>query len=100
LLEFDAGFRLRELHALFLNEFDRNAHDNAVQLLKQIAKESRSKRMQSVPCVPTADVNVRLGYWRAMYDRARSLKLIDRAMELTLAWGFEHSCRIGPQPIR
>jgi hypothetical protein len=35
-----------------------------------------------VPDVPTADVTVRLGYWRQMYDRARALKLIDRAMEL------------------
>jgi hypothetical protein len=82
LLEYDAGFRLRELHALFLAEFDRCAHDNATRLLRQIAKETRTARIQSVPDVPTADVNVRLGYWRAMYDRARSLKLIDRAMEL------------------
>jgi hypothetical protein len=82
LLEFDTGFRLRELHALFLSEFDRCAHDNAVRLLRQIAKETRTARTQSVPDVPTADVNVRLGYWRQMYDRARSLKLMDRAMEL------------------
>jgi hypothetical protein len=81
LLESDAGFRLRELHALFLSEFDRCAHDNAVRLLKQIAKETRTART-SVPAVPTADVTVRLGYWRAMYDRARRLHLMDRAMEL------------------
>ena len=80
--EFDACFRLRELRALFLSEFDRGAHDNAVRLLKQIAKETRTAGPRSVPDVPTADVNVRLGYWRKMYDRARALKLIYRAMEL------------------
>jgi hypothetical protein len=82
LLEFDASFRLRELHALFLNEFDRNAHDNAVRLLKQIAKESRPKQMQSALCVPTVDVDVRLGFWRQMYDRAKALKLRDRSIEI------------------
>lgn len=81
MLESDAGFRLRELHDLFLSEFDRCAHDNAVALLQQIAKETRTARA-SVPDVPTTDATVRLGYWRQMYDRARRLHLMDRSMEL------------------
>lgn len=82
MFESDTGFRLRELHALFLSEFDRHAHDNATRLLRQIAKETRTAHTQSVPDVPTVNVEVRLGYWRQMYDRARALKLMDRAMEL------------------
>jgi hypothetical protein len=81
-LESDSHFRLRELHALFYEEFDRCAHDNAVRLLKRIAKESRGA--PAAPDVPTSTVEGRLSFWRAMYDRARTkpYKNIERAMEL------------------
>jgi hypothetical protein len=41
LTESEADFRIRELNDLFQREFDRRATDNAVRLLKQIAKEVR-----------------------------------------------------------
>jgi hypothetical protein len=87
-LESHAHFRLRELHGLFLAELDRRAHDNAVKLLKLIGKETRGA--PAVPDVPTSTTEGRLEYWRVMYERARELKLIDRAMEL-----LEHMCAEG-----
>jgi len=78
--ESDTDFRIRELNALFLNEFDRRATDNAVKLLKQIAKETRATK--SIPDVPTATAAGHLTFWRAMYDYARKHHLMDRAMQL------------------
>jgi hypothetical protein len=92
-LESDTAFRLRELHSLFYEEFDRRAHDSAVRLLKQIAKESRG--VPPLQDVPTATVEGRLGYWRQMYDRARSgpFKNMERAMELLEYMRLEDSKR-------
>ncbi len=79
----ESEFRLRELHSMFLVELDRRAHDNAVKLLKQIGKESRSAA--PVPDVPTSTVEGRLGFWRQLYDRARALNhscSLERSMQL------------------
>lgn len=78
---FESHFRLRELHSLFYEEFDRRAHDNACRLLKQIRKESRGA--QNIPDdVPTATTEGRLTFWRAMYTTARANRNIGRAAEL------------------
>jgi hypothetical protein len=76
----NAEFRLRELHALLLHEVDRNAHDNAVRLLKQLRKEpcSRETRMQG---------------WQSLYDRAKSLRNIDRQIECLEAMRTEDAQR-------
>lgn len=78
--ESDSDFRIRELNDLFLNEFDRRATDNAVKLLKQIAKEVRGAK--SVPNVPTATAAGRLTFWREMYADARKHHLMDRTLQL------------------
>jgi len=64
-------------------ELDRRAHDNAVKLLKQIAKESRGGA--AAPDVPTSTVEGRLGFWHQLYDRARALNhscSLERSMQL------------------
>jgi hypothetical protein len=76
----DTTFRLRELHSLFYEEFDRRATDNAIKLLKQIGKEARG--VPPLPDVPTSTPAGRLGYWRKMYDTARGFKDISRSMQL------------------
>jgi hypothetical protein len=83
-------FRLRELHSLFLSEFERCAHDNAVALLKQIGKEARSA--PAAPDIPTATVDGRLSYLRH-YERARGHKLYDRVLELMECMRLEDSKR-------
>ena len=60
----ESHFRLRELHSMLCLELDRRAHDNAVKLLKQIAKESRGGA--AAPDVPTSTVEGRLGFWRQL----------------------------------
>jgi hypothetical protein len=82
IIEFDARFRLRKLHELLINEIDRRAHDSAVLVLKQIAKEAKSSRIKNDPEAPSADVVVRLGYWRQLYDHAAKHRFIMREMEI------------------
>jgi hypothetical protein len=89
--ESNSHFRLRELHSLFFLEFDRCAHENAVKLLKQIAKESRGA--QATSDVPTATVEGRLSFWRQMFERARKYHQIDRAMELMECMRLEDTKR-------
>ncbi len=78
--ESDTAFRLRELHGLLVNEVDRNAHDNALRLLKQIIKETRGA--PPLQDIPSATAEGRLVHWHALYDRARKHHNIDRQMEL------------------
>ena len=82
IIEFGPRFRLRQLHRLLLQEIDRRAHDSAVIVLKQIAKEAKSSRINSDPEAPSADVTVRLGYWRELYDQAAAHRFIVRQMEV------------------
>lgn len=90
-LNSDTAFRLRELHSLFLSEFDRRATDNALKLLKQIGKEARGA--PAVPDVPTATPEGRLTFLRAMYDYARKHRFIDRQMQLLECMRAEDSKR-------
>jgi hypothetical protein len=76
----DTTWRLRELHGLLVSEVDRNAHDNAMRLMKQIIKETRGA--PPLQDVPTATAEGRLVHWHALYDRARKHHNIDRQMEL------------------
>lgn len=89
--ETNSHFRLREMHSLFLGEFERGAHDNAVALLKQIGKEARGAA--AAPDIPTATVDGRLSYLRQMYERARIFKLYDRALDLMEFMRVEDSKR-------
>jgi hypothetical protein len=81
-IEFDARFRLRQLHRLLLNEIDRHAHDSAVSVLKQIAREAKSSRIKSDPEAPSVDVEVRLGFWRQLFDHAAKHRFIVREMQI------------------
>jgi len=67
-----ARYRLRELHSLFLREFDRNARDNAMDALLAIDKEVRAARIVDDPDAPTVRPEVRADYWRQIYERAHS----------------------------
>jgi hypothetical protein len=87
----NSHFRLRELHSLFFFEFDRCAHDNAVKLLKQIAKEARG--VTAATDVPTATVDGRLSFWQQMFERARKYHQIDRALELMECMRLEDTKR-------
>lgn len=75
--------RLREMHAFFQSEFERNAHDNAVRLLRSIRQYAEaSPAVAPDPLAPSADRERRLLYWLTMYVRARRDGLMARATEL------------------
>ena len=82
IVEFGPSFCLRQLHHLLLSEIERRAHDSAVAVLRQIAKEARSSRIASDPEAPSVDVAVRLKYWRQLYDDAVKHRFIVRQMEI------------------
>lgn len=61
----------------------RNANDNAIKILKEIAAESKlMKSGERLPDAPTADPQVRLIYWNELFERARRYGEIDIAIHM------------------
>jgi hypothetical protein len=92
--ENDARFRLRELHALLVSEIDRNAHDCAVRVLKQIGKEAAAARITNDPIAVSADLDIRLTFWRTLYDRAKSRRAFEQELEILEHMRREDATRV------
>lgn len=75
--------RLIILHRLLTKEMIRNARENAVKILKEIAAEAKLlKSGEQVPDAPTANPKIRLIYWNELFERARGYGEIDIAMHM------------------
>jgi len=73
-----AAARLAELHDYFLSEFDRDAHDNAFAILREI----RAQAVGATCDLPIASPAVRLGLWQKLYDRARQFGQTEFALRI------------------
>jgi hypothetical protein len=73
--------RLIALHELLVNELDRNANDNAIKILKEIALESKACKFV-IPEAPSADPRMRLTYWHEIYERMRKGGQVERSVDL------------------
>lgn len=82
----DAPFRIRELHALFIQEIERKANDRAIQLLKQIIVEARSAGITDDLDAPSVSAVARADYWRRLYEQLRDTHQLDRAMDVLEYW--------------
>jgi hypothetical protein len=79
----DVAGRLIILHRLLTKEMIRNARENAVKILKEIAAEAKLlKSGDEVPDAPTANPKIRLIYWNELFERARGYGEIDIAMHM------------------
>lgn len=73
--------RLIALHELLTAEMIRNANDNAIKILKEIALESKACKFV-IPEAPSADPRVRLTYWHELYERMRKGRQVERSVDM------------------
>jgi hypothetical protein len=78
----DVRQRLVVLHRLLEHELDRNANENAVMILKEIAAETKGVALEPIPKAPSADPHVRLTYWHELYDRARRYAKVETTIDM------------------
>lgn len=75
--------RLIILHRLLTKEMIRNANDNAIKILKEIAAEAKHlKSGERVPDAPTTDPKIRLTYWHELFERMRNGRQVERSVDL------------------
>jgi hypothetical protein len=75
--------RLIALHELLTAEMIRNANDNAIKILKEIAAEARLLKCgERVPDAPTADPKIRLTYWHELFERMRKGGQVERSVDM------------------
>lgn len=79
-------YRLRELHKLFLSEFERRAWFNATHILLEIGKEAKIAGLKVDPDAPTVSGEVRAEYWRSIFDRLRGNNQIIDALDIAKMW--------------
>lgn len=73
--------RLVALHELLTAEMIRNANDNAIKILKEIALEAKACKFV-IPEAPSADPQIRLTYWHELFERMRKGGQVERSVDM------------------
>lgn len=73
--------RLIALHELLVKTFNNNENDRARMILKEIALESKTFKSY-LPEAASADPQVRLQYWHALFERMRKFGQTEDSVEI------------------